>query len=408
MKKTAIIGGGASGLFCAIMLLQGNSANNVTIFEKMNRVGKKILATGNGRCNITNENADKIERFYGETPLFPKEILSEFTPKNLIDYLLKNGLLLRKENDKYYPFSEQAGTVLDFLRLKCESLGARILVDKKIEKIKKSNNKFIIEGQEFENVVIACGGKSSPHLGSDGSGYELLKSFNHAITPLLPAITQIKTENQFTKQLKGIKADANVSIFVNQKLIREDFGQVLFADYGISGPPAFQLSAIAAKNYDKNCFLSLDFMPDFSTEQVKEQIYTAINNPITSPLKVENLLTLLLNKRLGQVIVKSCDININQNVYELSDKKITQIAERIKNFRLKVTGVNGFNNAQITYGGAKCNEFDSKTLESKFQKNLYSCGEILDVNGDCGGFNLQWAFASAFAVAKAINGENND
>ena len=224
----------------------------------------------------------------------------------------------------------------------------------------------------------------------------------------MPAITQIKTENQFTKQLKGIKADANVSIFVNQKLIREDFGQVLFADYGISGPPAFQLSAIAAKNYDKNCFLSLDFMPDFSTEQVKEQIYTAINNPITSPLKAENLLTLLLNKRLGQVIVKSCDININQTVYELSDKKITQIAERIKNFRLKVTGVNGFNNAQITYGGAKCNEFDSKTLESKLQKNLYACGEILDVNGDCGGFNLQWAFASAFAVAKAINGENND
>ena len=149
-------------------------------------------------------------------------------------------------------------------------------------------------------------------------------------------------------------------------------------------------------------------MPDFSTEQVKEQIYTAINNPITSPLKAENLLTLLLNKRLGQVIVKSCDININQTVYELSDKKITQIAERIKNFRLKVTGVNGFNNAQITYGGAKCNEFDSKTLESKLQKNLYACGEILDVNGDCGGFNLQWAFASAFAVAKAINGENND
>ena len=408
MKRIAIIGGGVSGLFCAITLLQSENAPQVTIFEKMNRVGKKILATGNGRCNITNENADKIERFYGENPTFPKYVLESFTPNNLIDYLAENGLILRKENDKYYPFSEQAGTVLDFLRLKCEILGANILVDKKIEKIIQRNGRFIVNNQEFDCVVIACGGKSSPHLGSDGSGYELFKSFNHTITPLLPAITQIKTENQFTKQLKGIKADANLSIFVNNKLIRRDFGQILFADYGISGPPAFQLSAIAAKNYNNNCYVSLDFMPKFSVEQVKKQIQKIIANPFTYPLKAENLLTLLLNKRLGQVIVKSCEININQDVYELSEAKIAQIAEKIKDFKLKVTGVNGFNNAQITFGGAKTDEFDSKTLQSKIVKNLYACGEILDVNGDCGGFNLQWAFSSAVAVARAINGENND
>ncbi len=405
MKKTAIIGGGASGLFCAIMLLESDSPVQVTIFEKMNRVGKKILATGNGRCNITNENADKIDRFYGENPIFPKEILQNFTPQNLIDYLSKSGLILRKENDKYYPFSEQAGTVLDFLRLKCEILGAKILVNNKIERIKKSNGKFIINGQEFDYVVIASGGKSSPHLGSDGSGYKLLESFNHKITPLFPAITQIKTENKYTKQLKGIKADANLSIFVKNALIRTDFGQVLFADYGISGPPAFQLSQVAAKNYNNNCYISLDFMPDFSVKQIKNQIYKIIKNPFTYPITAENLLTLMLNKRLGQVIIKFCGININQDIYELSDKNIEEISYKIKNFKLKVTGVNGFNNAQITAGGANTDEFDSNTLESKLVNNLYACGEILDVNGDCGGFNLQWAFSSAYAVSKAISGD---
>lgn len=414
MINLGIIGGGASGLFAAITALSSKSNVRVTVFEQLNRVGKKILATGNGRCNITNEFADaeisdengiKPAHYHGESAGFALYALKNFNQKNLIDFFAENGLILRKENDKYYPFSEQAGTVLDFLRLKCEMLGAEIKCGIKIEKIKIKDNKFIINNQVFDKVIVACGGKSSPHLGSDGSGYKLLEHFGHKTSHLYPAITQIKTETEFVKQLKGIKADANCKIFVDNTVIREEFGQVLFADYGLSGPPIFQLSRIAAKNYNKNCCISLDFMNEKSQNEVFSLIKSVLDAPFTYPLTCENLLSLFLNKRLGQVIVKSCGFKLNKDAYELNENQIMQIAEKIKDFRIKVTGVNGFQNAQVTAGGVLTDDFEKKTMESKLQKGLFACGEILDIDGDCGGYNLQWAFSSGYLAAKSAIGE---
>lgn len=410
MTNIAIIGGGASGLFAAITALSSGTEFSVTIFEKLSRVGKKLLATGNGRCNITNENClafkkNALLHYHGENPAFASFALKKFTKDDLIDFFSQNGLILRKEDDKYYPFSEQAGTVLDFLRLKCEILGAKIITDTKIEKIKKAKDKFLINNCKFDKVIVACGGKSSPHLGSDGSGYKLLEHFSHKTTRLYPAITQIKTETEFVKQLKGIKADALCQIYVNNNPIRAEFGQVLFADYGLSGPPIFQLSGIAAKNYDKNCTISLDFMNNKSVSYVKNLIYTVLGNPFTYPLSTENLLSMILNKRLGQVIIKYCGFKLNKDAYELSDEDITLIASAVKNFKLKVTGVSGFQNAQVTAGGVKTIDFNEQTMESKLVKNLYACGEILDIDGDCGGYNLQWAFSSAYLAAKSAIGE---
>lgn len=410
MTKIAIIGGGASGMFAAITALSSEKEVSVTIFEKMNRVGKKILATGNGRCNITNEFADRQHNnlpvhFHGEEPDFALYALNQFNQNSLIEFLESNGVLLRKENDKYYPFSEQAGTILDFLRLKCEMLGTEFVTDTKIEKIISKNQKFIVNSKEFDKVIVACGGKSSPHLGSDGSGYNLLSDFGHKTTKLFPAITQIKTETEFVKQLKGIKVDAICRIFVNNKLKREEFGQVLFADYGLSGPPIFQLSRIAALNYDKNCFITLDFMPKLLNKDVYKLIKSIIDNPFTYPITSENLLSLFINKRLGQIIIKSCGHKLNKDVYELSNNDLMQIADKIKSFKLKVTGVSGFQNAQVTAGGISTKDFNDKTMESKLQKGLYACGEILDIDGDCGGFNLQWAFSSGFVSAKSAIGE---
>ncbi len=403
MKKIAIIGGGASGLFCAIWLLTKQSNADVTIFEKMNRVGKKILATGNGRCNITNENADKQKHYHSDNVDFVLPSLKHFSHKDLIKYLEDNAIILRKEEDKYYPFSEQAGTILDFLRLKAELLGVKIATDTKIEKIQKSNQLYIINNEKYDYVVVACGGKSSPHLGSDGTGYKLLQDLSHTLTPLFPAITQIKTNTEFVKQLKGIKADALCKISVDGSVIREEFGQVLFADYGLSGPPIFQLSLFAAKNYQNNCKISLDFMKDMSEDKIFDLIHSTISNPYTYPLTLENLLSTFLNKRLGQVIVKYCGYKLNLDAYELTDKDIKSIAKAIKNFELKVNGVNGFQNAQVTAGGINVDEFDESSLESKFNKNLFAIGEILDITGDCGGYNLQWAFSSAALCASKIS-----
>ena len=411
MINIAIIGGGASGLFAAITALSSGAQASVTVFEQLNRVGKKLLATGNGRCNITNENAceiinNKPTHYYGENSEFASYALNKFTTKSLINYLYNNGLILRKENDKYYPYSEQAGTVLDFLRLKCEMLGVNLITDTKVNSIVKSKSDFIINNQHFDKVIVACGGKSSPQLGSDGIGYKLLESFGHKKTKLFPAITQIKTQNDLVKQLKGIKADALCSIFVNKKLIRQEFGQVLFADYGLSGPPIFQLSGIAAKNYEKNCVISLDLMNDKEINEIESLIKKVIDNPFTYPLNAENFLTLLLNKRLGQVVLKYCGKKMNEDIYSFTDKDIKNIAYSIKNFNLKVTGVSGFQNAQVTAGGIKTQDFDDKTMESKLVDGLYACGEVLDITGDCGGYNLQWAFSSGYVAAKSAIGEN--
>ena len=410
MTKIAIIGGGASGLFAAINILEVGNDVSVTIFERMNRVGKKILATGNGRCNITNEFASDIcengfpKYFHGENSKFANYSLTKFSQNDLIDYFSKNGVMFRQENDKFYPFSEQAGTVLDFLRLKCEMLGVNFILDTEVNQIVKKNNGFVVNNSFFDKVIVACGGKSSPHLGSNGTGYALLEKLGHKTTKLYPAITQIKTETEFVKQLKGIKADANCSIFVDNSIIREEFGQVLFADYGLSGPPIFQLSRVAAMNYENACFVSLDFMKDKSINEIYDVLKSIIDSPFTYPLTCENLLSLVLNKRLGQVIVKYSGLSLNQDVYALTDEDLLTICKSIKQFKLNVKGVNGFQNAQVTAGGIKTNDFDDKTMESKLIKNLYACGEILDIDGDCGGFNLQWAFSSGFIAANSAVG----
>lgn len=414
MIDLAIIGGGASGLFAAITALETGKNISVTIFEKHSRVGKKLLSTGNGRCNITNENAcetvelngKEIPKFYhGNNSEFATFALKSFTNYDLINYFENNGLILRKENDKYYPFSESAGTVLDFLRLKCEMLGVKIITNTTVERVINKNNKFLINGECFDKVIIACGGKSSPHLCSDGDGYKLLKSFGHKLTSLYPAITQIKTETEFVKQLKGVKADADCKIFVNNKLIRSQFGQVLFADYGLSGPPIFQLSRIASQNYEKDCRITLDFVKDKTIEELENIIFSCIENPFTYPLTTENLLSLLFNKRLGQVIIKYCGFKLNTDAYSLKKSDIKNIAFAIKNFTLKVKGVNGFQNAQVTAGGIETKDFDEKTMQSKLINGLYAIGEVLDIDGDCGGFNLQWAFSSAFVAAKSVVGD---
>lgn len=399
-KRIAIIGGGPAGMMAAITARETDTNCLVTLFERLDRVGKKLLATGNGRCNLTNQNAlQTVEKdglflpvhYHGKHPDFALPALKSFPPEQLLEFFDRLGMPSRLEGAQYYPYSESAGTVLDLLRFYCETKQIKMNVSTTILKI---NRQFEINGQHFDRCIVTAGGKASPHLGSDGSGYGLLEQFGHKCSPLYPAITQIKTDTQWVRQLKGIKCDAAVSIFLDGRLYQTQTGQLLFAEYGLSGPPVFQMARAVSTHPDKRAQIQIDFMPEYTVQQLHTRIRSVIAQPFTQPLRLELLLAPLLHKRIGQVLIKSCGLSLQMPATDLTDKQITQIAQAIKAFTLTATGVNGFSNAQVTAGGIQTDSFDPATMQSKLQAGLFAAGEILDIDGDCGGFNLQWAFSS--------------
>ena len=405
--KIAIIGGGASGMMAAISARR--KGGTVTIFERNSRVGKKLLSTGNGRCNITNvdaiskdENGD-LCHYYGEDKAFAFYALRHFDNNALLDFFGELGVLFRCEDGKYYPYSETASTVLDILRLYCEKLGIRVVSEADIKEICEDKQGFEILGEHFDKAIVACGGMSSPHLGTDGSGYKLLSKFNHKRTKLSPAITQIKTENKLIKQLKGIKCNSTVTAFGEKNALRKEYGQVLFCDYGLSGPPIFQLSSCFDEN-ESGKRVEIDFTPEFSFNEVYENLNKIKSNPFMNDFTAQSFLMPMFPRKVGEIIIKYCDIPLNAPVDKFKNSDLKKIANAIKHFSLAVLGTKGFTNAQVTAGGIMTADFDCRTMQSKLKKGLYACGEVLDVTGDCGGYNLQWAFSSGYlAGVSAVN-----
>lgn len=405
MKKTlAIIGGGAVGLSSAVHAYNfAKDKINIIILEKLDRVGKKILATGNGRCNFTNIYAT-YENFYGEDSFFTKYFLEQFSPQNTIDFFYNLGVLHTVlENGKVYPYSEQASSILDALRNKIDSLNIPIKTEFDVKNINKKNDRFKIISTKGETIladkiIFATGGSASQNLGTNGSGIKLLKSLGHKSTHLTPALVQLKTPSEKVKSLKGIKITGNLKMYSKNNFLKEEYGEILFTDYGISGPPVFQLSTLFARY--KNLIAYIDFMPNFT----EEDIFNILKDrkKILYYTNLENYFNGLLNKRLGNIISKTSGIEkLSFLVKNLTDDILKNMSYNIKNYKLEILDTNGFNNAQVTAGGLKTNEFNNKTLESKIIKGLYCAGEILDVVGDCGGFNLQWAWASSYVATKS-------
>ncbi len=415
IKNLVIIGGGAVGLTSAIHasnLARLNNYNlNIIILEKLDRVGKKILATGNGRCNFTNMYLDYTNFYCNDSNFknfddFIKFFLDEFSVDDTIKFFYDLGVLHTVlNNGKVYPFSEQASAILDSLRNKIDTIdNISIKTQFDVNKIKiNNNNKFLINNSiKADAIIFATGGMASPKLGSDGEGLKLLKSLGHSYTKLTPALVQLKTQTNNIKALKGIKINGTLKIYgdINNKssFLKEDFGEILFTDYGISGPPVFQLSTLFSRY--KNLIAYIDFMPSYS----EYQIFNILKDRRISLdyTTLENYFNGLLNKRLGNIIAKSAGIEkLSFLVSNLDDKTLKNFAKIIKNFELKILDTNGFNNAQVMAGGLKLSEFNNKTLESKIIKNLYCAGEILDVVGDCGGYNLQWAWSSSYVCTKS-------
>ena len=399
--EIAVIGGGASGLMAAITAKK--SGKEVVILERKDRILKKVLITGNGRCNITNVNAD-ISNYFGGNIFSVENILNKFTPQDTMDFFNGLGIVCNEENrGKVYPLSGQASSVVDALRFEAEKLGIKIETEFYVRKIEKDGFKFKIYSEdkkkiEAGRVILAAGGQSYPELGSNGSGFELAKELGHSVTKLSPSIVQLKTEKYQVKGLQGIKTDVAVTAYGDNKKICTYDGELLFTDYGISGNVVFNISFVMPLY--KNVEFEIDFMEKFDYNELYEILKE--RKRILSHLTMENYFNGMINKKLGQFLSKVSGIEkLSKPVKDLNDSDIRKLCTVLKKYRVKILETTGFKNAQVTAGGVLLDEVNIETLESKIVKGLYFSGEVLDVYGECGGFNLQWAWASGY-----IAGEN--
>ena len=399
--EIAVIGGGASGLMAAITAKK--SGKEVIILERKDRILKKVLITGNGRCNITNVNAN-ISNYFGKNISSVENILNRFTPQDTMDFFNELGIICNEENrGKVYPLSGQASSVVDALRFEAERLGIKIETEFYVRKIEKDGFKFRIYSEdrkkiEAGRVILAAGGQSYPELGSNGSGFELAKELGHSVTRLSPSIVQLKTEKHQVKGLQGIKTDVAVTAYGDNKKICTYDGELLFTDYGISGNVVFNISFVMPLYKDVE--FEIDFMEKFDYNELYEMLKE--RKRILSHLTMENYFNGMINKKLGQFLSKVSGIEkLSKPVKDLNDSDIRKLCTVLKKYRVKILETTGFKNAQVTAGGVLLDEVNIETLESKIVKGLYFSGEVLDVYGECGGFNLQWAWASGH-----IAGEN--
>ena len=400
--EIAVIGGGASGLMAAVTAKK--SGKEVIILERKDRILKKVLITGNGRCNITNVNAN-ISNYFGKNISSVENILNRFTPQDTMDFFNELGIICNEENrGKVYPLSGQASSVVDALRFEAERLGIKIETEFYVRKIEKDGFKFRIYSEdrkkiEAGRVILAAGGQSYPELGSNGSGFELAKELGHSVTKLSPSIVQLKTEKYQVKGLQGIKTDVAVTAYGDNKKICTYDGELLFTDYGISGNVVFNISFVMPLYKDVE--FEIDFMEKFDYNELYEMLKE--RKRILSHLTMENYFNGMINKKLGQFLSKVSGIEkLSKPVKDLNDSDIRKLCTVLKKYRVKILETTGFKNAQVTAGGVSLDEVNTETLESKIVKGLYFSGEVLDVYGECGGFNLQWAWASGY-----IAGENS-
>ncbi len=399
--QVAILGGGASGLMAAVTAAEGGHA--VTVFERQARVGRKLLATGNGRCNLSNMQP-LAGRYHGQRPDFARPALDAFGAQAARGFFRGLGLLTVEEpSGRVYPFSDQAGSVVDVLRFAAEARGAVLRTGEEVLSLRRSGEDFLVETAAerlpFERVLVCCGGLAGGKLGGTKSGYELLASLGHSRTALFPALVQLKTPPEKVRALKGVRADARVRIEKGDKTLAESAGEVQFTEYGLSGPAVFEVSR-AACAAGEGVTARLDLLRGVSAQELEALLAARCRDfPL---LTGENLLTGLLHNRLGRVALREAGFPLERPLADFNPRALARVAGVVKDFVLPVTGNLGFENAQVTAGGVSTDEFRPETLESRLVPGLYAAGEVLDVDGDCGGFNLQWAWASGRLAGRLL------
>ncbi len=379
----------------AALTAAADKNNRVILLERQQRVGRKLLATGNGRCNLTNMGAS-AENYHGENGEFVRPALEKFPPKATLRFFKDLGLLTVTEyGGRVYPLSNSANSVVDVLRFALERSGVELRTSCPAREISRRDGGYRVltdEGELFAHwLIVACGGAAGAKLGGVMDGYELLKPLGHKRTKLYPALVQLITDPEYPRSLKGVRAEVEMGLYQSEELMCRSRGELQFTDNGVSGPAAFDISRSAATE-GEGAELRIDFLRDYEAAQVLALLKSRRNG--FPKLICGELFTGMLHNRLGRMLVKYCGINGASPIESLSDGQLERASRACKAFRLKLRGTEGFDNAQVTAGGIKTTGFNPETMESRFMPGLFVCGELLDVDGDCGGYNLQWAWAS--------------
>ena len=392
MTDVIVIGGGASGMIAA--LTAAENGRSVVLLERQSRVGRKLLATGNGRCNLTNYNVSPA-RYHGEDSGFCAHALRAFDTGTTLQYFAALGLLtVSEDSGRVYPMSNMAGSVLDVLRYALERPGIQICTGQAVTAVKRIAEGFTVrtEAEVFaaRKVILAAGGAAGSKVGGVMDGYRLAKMLGHHRTVLYPSLVQLRTDPTYPRALKGVKAECSIAILRGGERVAENRGEVLFTEYGVSGPAIFDISRTVSTG-GEGLVCALDFFPDWETREVLD--WLRLRRETMGAHEASTLLVGSCHTRLGQMLCKAAGFT-NQPAVSLTDDDLRRIAAQATGFTLPITGTCGFDQAQVTAGGLQTGEFDPRTMQSRLVPGLYACGEVLDVDGDCGGFNLQWAWSS--------------
>ncbi len=407
-----IIGAGASGLMAAITAARKGS--RVLVIEQKDKAGKKILATGNGKCNYTNL-VQNPECYRSDDSTFAMKVLSHFDYQKTIQFFEELGIIPRERNGYLYPNSEQATSIVQVLLAECDRLKVKIIYDVTVTELQHLDVGYKVFAKDSlkhscsylsSNVILATGGCASPKLGSDGSGYTLAKSLGHRIIKPLPALVQLKASNKYCKTLSGVRTIGKVTVYQgndknNLRVLAVEEGELVFTDYGISGIPILQISRFVAKALDQGLKvnLAIDFFPQYSKNTVISMLRKRIEQ--SKHKNLEGMLVGFLNHKLNYIILKEAKQDPTCFCRDVKEHALEQIATQIKEFSMTITGTNSFDQAQVCSGGIPTTELDEATMESKLSKGLYLTGELVDVDGTCGGYNLQWAWSSGYMAGSS-------
>lgn len=400
-KRVIIVGGGASGLVAAIAAARNGAS--VTIIEQKDRVGKKILSTGNGRCNLTNEYMEP-NCFRGDDTSIVSTVLEQFGYKDTVSFFEELGVILKNRQGYIYPISDQASTILDVLCFEISRLNVDVVLEESVKDIRKISKEFSVKtnktSYKCDAVILATGGKAASILGSDGSGYNLAKSFGHSISTVVPALVQLVGTGNYFKQVSGVRTNAEVKLFVNEKCVASDTGELQLTNHGISGIPVFQVSRYAAKALlDKNPVTAeIDFLPIMSEDELRKYIIS--RKETQGHRSAEEFFIGMVHSKLAIMFLKEAYIPLHISANEIRDDKWDKLLDFIKHFKVAIVETNSFEQAQVCAGGVCTNEVNADTMESNLVDDLYLIGELLDVDGICGGYNLQWAWATGYIAGK--------
>ncbi|MCL2051713.1 MAG: aminoacetone oxidase family FAD-binding enzyme [Lachnospiraceae bacterium] len=399
--KVAVIGAGASGMMAAIRA--ASLGCSVTLYERKARVGQKLLVTGNGKCNLSNAKME-INEFYTSMPERVGKILAQFSVKETISFFESLGVMIRNKGGYLYPYPEQANVVLDALRLRLLELGVLVVCETEIKTLEKKNNQFNVGSDVFDKVIIACGSMAYGKNDEGESGYEMAESLGHQVVKLVPGLCKLKCKEEFLKSLAGVRCWAKLTVLVNGTIKQTEIGELQFTAQAISGIPVFQLSRTAAYALTRGerAIVLVDFFPDMTAAEYEE--FCSKRLTLFAERTVAEFLLGMANKKINQVMISLHGLKQNERVSKIGNDKMKGLLDSYRHLKFEVARPDSLANAQVCAGGVEL-EGLSDDLESLKVPGLFFAGEIIDVDGRCGGYNLQWAWSSGYVAGSGVKNQ---